>query len=410
MTSSPSTPSTMTSSGLAGQTFLVGEHVYVRAVEASDMQRGTSWKSGLFPHSTEWYDTWYKEGIAKESRSMTYVVVRKADDVPVGSVVTVRYEPVTMVSWWVDPLLGERGQQWLAEAFSLVIPWLSVEQHRPALEIDVPADQMLVAEAIEAAGGRLMVRNRQQLKTWGGRVDGLVYEVLNPQWLDRLGDPNAIELVRTGTGEPRPVPPSVAVEGYPPANAIKVGARVYLRPLEKADAATVALWSRRDNDTVWDAGRWLHTSPGMSYRLQETQKSTPQEHPRFGVCLRETDELIGSMGLAGVNYFHGYAETESEIFRPEYRGSGYGSEAKHLMIEMAFTTLNLHSLQSKVIFPNPRSAAALRKQGYREAGRLHWNFASFGTFENFVCLDLLASDWLQLPRAAWSATEEERGS
>jgi RimJ/RimL family protein N-acetyltransferase len=130
---------------------------------------------------------------------------------------------------------------------------------------------------------------------------------------------------------------------------------------------------------------------------------------RFAVCLRETDELIGSLGLDGVNYLHGYAETESEIFRPEYRGAGYGSEAKHLLFDVAFTTLNLHSLQSLVIFPNPRSAAALRKQGYQQSGRLHWGFASFGTFENFVCFDLLASDWLQMPRAAFAVTEEERG-
>jgi hypothetical protein len=58
-----------------------------------------------------------------------------------------------------------------------------------------------------------------------------------------------------------------------------------------------------------------------------------------------------------------------------------------------------------VIFPNTRSAAALRKQGYKEAGRMHWIFPSSGKFENFVGFDLLASDWRAMPR---TTNDEER--
>jgi hypothetical protein len=41
---------------------------------------------------------------------------------------------------------------------------------------------------------------------------------------------------------------------------------------------------------------------------------------------------------------------------------------------------------------------------------MHWAFPSFGTFENFVCFDLLASDWRQMPRATFNGLDEEHGT
>jgi RimJ/RimL family protein N-acetyltransferase len=85
---------------------------------------------------------------------------------------------------------------------------------------------------------------------------------------------------------------------------------------------------------------------------------------------------------------------------PKYRGGGYGSEAKHLLLEYAFERLGLHMVRSFVTFRNTRSAAALRKQGYKEAGRLHWTFNLHGTYGNAVVFDLLAEEWRAMPRAS----------
>jgi RimJ/RimL family protein N-acetyltransferase len=264
-----------------------------------------------------------------------------------------------------------------------------------------------VIDALEELGARETVRFREQLRTWGGRVDGVRMEYLNRAWVDRLGDPAAIELPRSGTGQPRPVPSPVTLPGDPPANAVKVGERVYLRPLTKDDAPLLARWSRQDTETFWDAGRWIYHTPQLQHWTSEQQSADPVTHARFAVCLRENDELIGQLGIAGIDYIHGFAESESQIDRPEYRGGGYGTEAKHLLFDYAFNTLKLHALQSFVIFPNTRSAAALRKQGYKEAGRMHWAFNSFAKFENFVCFDLLASDWRAMPRTGSTGAPEE---
>ncbi len=396
--------------GHLGQTFLVGDDIYIRAVETADSAYGQSWTRTILPRSTARYETWIKEEMVKANRQATYIILRKRDDVAVGSITTRRAHPVTQVVPWIDPLYGERGQRWLAQALGLAIPWLVDEQHRPIVKIDVPADGEAVIEQLQALGAFETVRFREMLKTWGGRADLLLFEYLNRQWVDRLGDPRQTPMDRSGTGEPRPVPPLVTLDGDPPANAVRVGRRVYIRPIEKKDAAQIAVWSRQETETFWDAGRWMYSAHGFAAWETDQQKKEPRTSVNFAVCLRENDELLGTLGVDGIDYVHGFAESGSLINRPEYRGGGYGSEAKHLLFDYAFNTLNLHALQSFVIYPNTRSAAALRKQGYREAGRLHWDFASFGKFENFICFDLLASDWRQMPRADWSAAAEEPGT
>ena len=393
--------------GHLGQTFLVGEDIYIRAIEPADSAYGQSWTRTILPRSTERYEKWIKEEMARARRQATYVILRKSDDVAVGSITTRSWSPVTQVMPWIDPLYGERGQQWLAQALELAIPWFVDEQQRPIVKIHVGADQQAAITALEAIGAFATVRFREMLRTWGGRTDHLMFEYCNRQWVHRLGDPRNVPLERTGTGEPRPVPAPVTLDGDPPANAVKVGQRVYLRPVDKKDAAQIALWSRQETETFWDAGRWMYSTHGYAAHETEQQKKDLQTSVHFAVCLRENDELIGTLGVDDIDYVHGFAETGSLINRPEYRGAGYGSEAKHLLFDYAFNTLNLHALQSFVIFPNTRSAAALRKQGYREAGRLHWDFASFGKFENFICFDLLASDWRQMPRTDYPVPAEE---
>ena len=389
--------------GHQGQTFLVGDEVYLRTVEPSDAKFAPSWMNTIFPKSTEYYEKWIKEDMVKEERTETFLIMRKRDDIPVGSVKTHHWDPSLFLEPYVDPIYADHGQRWLAEALTLMLPWLVDEQHRPIAVVTVNSSQTAAIAALMAAGARQTVRFRDKVRVHGRRADELIFEYLNALWVKTLGDPNDQPIERSGTGEPRPVPPRVVLKGDPPKNAVMVGTRVYLRPFEKKDADEIALWSRRETEPFWSSGRVMRSAVGFASWTEGLEKEDPPEWVRFAVCLRENDELIGAVGIDEVDFVHGSAESESEIHRPEYRGGGYGTEAKHLLFDYAFNRLKLHSLQSYVIFPNTRSAAALRKQGYTEVGRLNWDYTSDGRFGSLVCFDLLADDWRALPRAS-SAT------
>lgn len=386
-----------------GQTFLVGESIYLRPLMHADAEYANAWRAVDVPLSPERVRGWITDDFTKNSNPFqrtTYLIVRRGDDRPVGSVTTdYRNFPSHVVTAFVDPLYGEQAVRWKAEALTVTLKWIVEDQQRPKAVVTVPPYETAVIEALDAIGARATARFRERLATPGGeRIDELVYEFLSRPWMARLGDPADVELRRTGTGIPRPVTAPVVPEGDPPANAIRIGPRVYLRPPQQSDAEAFAHWSTREVDASWDNGRFPQPREGVEKWFKDDQKKTPPDTVDLAVCLRENEELIGFVGVDDIDYKHGYAESASIMLNPSYREAGYGSEAKHLLFDYVFNTLGLHVLQSWVMFENPRSAAALRKQGYKEAGREHWIEHRNGSFVNYVAFDLLASDWRAMPR------------
>ncbi len=384
----------------AGQTYLVGEHVYIRSLVPADAEYASAWRGTGFPVAPERVRNWIADDLVGSGGPPMVLIVEKATDRPVGAIkLNFNQFPHHEVVAHVDPLEGERGLVWKGEALALVFTWLVDELQQPKVGTDIPAHETPVLEALDAIGVRTAARFRERLALPGGqRGDALMLEYFNTAWLERLGDPYDEEFPRSGTGEARPAIAPVTPEGNPPANAIRIGPRVYLRPPQESDAQAWAHWTAREIDASWDNGRFPVGPEGAKKWVRDNQGSTPPETIDFTVCLRETDEFLGVVGVMDIDYRNGYAESASMMLNPQYREAGYGSEAKHLMFDYAFNTLGLHSLQSWVMFQNPRSAAALRKQGYREAGREHWIEFRDGRFVSFVAFDLLASDWRAMPR------------
>lgn len=386
--------------GCEGQTFLVGELVYLRGMEVADGKFVTSWRDSLFPVSTDRGEEIIKQDLPKQmqQRKHTLAIVRKSDDRVVGSVIAQYWGAAAFLTVHVDPVLGEAGAKLKADAIAAMVPWTIEENQRAITFLELAANE----ETVIAEAGRIGMRQsacfRQALLRDGRRIDLLLFEYLSAAWVKTLGDPADAPLERTGTGRGAPVPVKVTAECDPPPHAFMVGKRVYLRPLQKEDADLEARYSRQETELFWDNGRFVRSPVILRHFAEEMQKENVPSDYFFAVCRRENDEFIGSVGLIDLDLVNGFAETGSEIQRPEYRGRGYGSEAKQLLLEYSFDRLGLHMVRSFVIFPNTRSAAALRKQGYREAGRFHWAFPTAGGFGNMVVFDLLADEWRALPR------------
>ena len=178
-----------------------------------------------------------------------------------------------------------------------------------------------------------------------------------------------------------------------PPTALAVGERIYIRPLDPADADDMAAWSRKETETFFDNGRYVGSGIMVAKHIRNLVEDDFPTDLRFAIVARDGDVLIGANGVESIDWIHRTAETESFFHRPDYRGNGYGTEAKHLMLEFVFERLGLHAVRSYVWQPNGRSAAALRKQGYRDAGIFHWDGFKNATPANFLMFDLLAEEW-----------------
>ena len=87
-------------------------------------------------------------------------------------------------------------------------------------------------------------------------------------------------------------------------NAIMVGERVYLRPLEVSDAEPLAQIDASETDTfMWRS--WMPGSP-LSYEhwLKEIYQHQPPTDVQLAVCLKDGDRLLGMVGLEWVDWLN----------------------------------------------------------------------------------------------------------
>lgn len=385
-----------------GQTYLVGDEVYLRPFAPADADFAQSWRFTPFPVSPDRIRGKIEDGKTGDSSGKEKVhllIVLKGDNRPVGSVlIHTDWFPSYYVEATTDPIHGDAGDRWKGEAVAMAMQLVVDEWQRPIIDCSLLADEAATIARLERIGARECMRFREMYSRNGKRVDGLMYEYLNKDWMARLGDPAQRVQPRSGTGDPRPVTAPVELDGDPPANAVRIGPRVYLRPIKQDDANAVAHWAMREDDTNWSNGRRPVGATAFWHMVEKGQKKQTPGDVHFTVCLRDTDELIGFVGIDDIDYRHRFAESGSEMINPAFRGGGFGSEAKHLLFDYAFNTLGLHSLQSWVLFENTRSAAALRKQGYRDAGRTNWLFPRDGAFTSMGSFELLAEEWRAMPR------------
>lgn len=381
-----------------GQTFLIGEEIYLRRIEKRDARAVMSLRDTVWPQSPAVAETWIAEGLRNKPFSV-WTVVRKADDRPVGSMTLYRRNIAPLITVHVDPLHAAAGR-WTAEVYRLVVPWLRDEIHTVSLQLPIAANQAEAIAALEAMGCICGARFREMLRVDGHWVDLLRYVALHPRWQERLGNPAETPIARSGSGLPRPVPPVGTVDGDPPRGAMAIGERVYLKAFDKEDAEALSRFNRVETETFFGHSRILTTDGNKVRSRLEEPSFTLRDYVPLAIRRRSDDRTIGDCGLEGIDFVHQSAESYSWFFDPSARGQGLGFEAKHLLLSYAFDTLGLHSVQSYVLEENLRSAAALRKQGYTEAGRLFWKQLGAGGFQNQIVFDILADEWRALPRSA----------
>jgi RimJ/RimL family protein N-acetyltransferase len=177
------------------------------------------------------------------------------------------------------------------------------------------------------------------------------------------------------------------------------GKLTLLRPLEEADAPKLYRWI---NDPATNRFLASMSPKGIGFETEwiKSKQAPSDTDVTVGICTLN-GELIGTMGLHRIDLMHGTAVTGALIGEETYRGKGYGTDAKMLLLDYAFNCLGLHKVQSKVIAFNERSAAYSKKCGYVEEGRLKEQWFRFGQRHDEILLAVFRETWLPLWEAYW---------
>lgn len=183
-------------------------------------------------------------------------------------------------------------------------------------------------------------------------------------------------------------------------NPIMVGTRLYLRPLETQDGEVLARGRHDETETFFESGRYPLSQIAYEQWIEELHAQQPPEEIQMAVCLKDGDQMIGMTGISNVDVINRTGETEIYLSSPDHRGQGYGTEAKHLLLEYCFDRLQLEMVSSFIWEPNHRSITAVLGQGYRPAGRIKSRVPQNGRFRDMLVFDLSRDEWLEA-RARW---------
>lgn len=175
------------------------------------------------------------------------------------------------------------------------------------------------------------------------------------------------------------------------------GKRLYLRPLCIADVPVI---QRYVNDP--DVRRYLANVFPVSEQDEEqwVKKVMQRDETNIvlAVVLKKRHKLLGCMGFHRINYVDGTAYTGAMLGAKEEWNKGYGQEAKMLLLEYAFLTLNLRKICSTATAPNKGSILHNTKCGYKIEGYLKKQTYCDGKYYDHVLLAVFKQDWLKVKK------------
>jgi ribosomal-protein-alanine N-acetyltransferase len=111
----------------------------------------------------------------------------------------------------------------------------------------------------------------------------------------------------------------------------------------------------------------------------------------FSITLKEHNTMIGHMLLFNIQPEHSRGEV-GYMMAAEHAGKGYTTEAVQAIVEFAFGTLDMHSLEATINPENIASAKVLQKAGFVPEAYFRENFFWQGKFEDTAMYSLLKKD------------------
>lgn len=170
--------------------------------------------------------------------------------------------------------------------------------------------------------------------------------------------------------------------------------RLLLRPFAPGDAPVVVrlAGARAIADTTISIPHPYEIPQADAWIAQLPEEFRRGAGVHCAIALKASGELIGAIGLRGIDTEHSQAELGFWIGAPWWN-QGYASEAARRLIGYAFAEMGLNRIYAHHMVRNPASGRVLRKAGMREEGLLRQRVRKWGVFEDVVLVAALREEW-----------------
>jgi len=146
------------------------------------------------------------------------------------------------------------------------------------------------------------------------------------------------------------------------------GEKVQLRPIERDDLPRFVEWFG-DPEVRRHLAVYLPFSLAQEERWFESLQGRLEREESVLLAIETTEGAhIGNIGLDSINWKDRNAELGIAIGEKAYWNQGYGSDAIHTMLKLAFCEMNLHRVFLRVDADNLRGIRCYEKAGFRREG------------------------------------------
>ncbi len=178
------------------------------------------------------------------------------------------------------------------------------------------------------------------------------------------------------------------------ATPFLIGKKTILRPVQLTDVPLFTRWMndpvtrtylmRRFPLTELDEKAWVEKSGNLT--------GTPSN---IAMVIETIDgeQPIGTMGLHNINWIDRNALTGTIIGEESYRGKGYATDAKMILLQYAFETLGLHKIISHALAKNEKSINYSKRCGYVVEATFKDDVFRAGAWEDVVSLMCFYEGW-----------------
>lgn len=173
-----------------------------------------------------------------------------------------------------------------------------------------------------------------------------------------------------------------------------LGERIYLSPMSVEDAEKYTEWLNdfETTDYIGRSDQVLTIENERKFLEEKTNKETDEEI-LFAIVEKDTDKLIGNVGLHKINHMKRTATLGIFIGDKNYRSKGYGTETIRLVLDFGFNYLNLNNIKLDLMEFNERALSCYKKCGFKEYGRRRkCNFIN-GKYYDTIEMDILAEEF-----------------
>lgn len=176
-------------------------------------------------------------------------------------------------------------------------------------------------------------------------------------------------------------------------NSFLIGKKVYLRPIELADARMVC---QGENDPMVRETLFLYF-PAALTKVEDKirQYVSSNETIMFTVVEKESNRAVGQTAFFRVDYVSRAAIFYLAILSPDCWSKGLGADTTQLMVDYAFDTLNLNRIQLHVYAQNIPAIKIYQRVGFVKEGVLRQAMFHHGVYCDFWVMAILQQDWLK---------------